>query len=198
MSNPDIIIALKPVIEAFEKLGVKYYVSGSVASSVYGIARATLDVDIVADLSIKHVKFFVKILQPFYYIDEKMILDAISHQTSFNLIHLDTMLKIDIFIAKDIPYHQQSMQRKRKDTLDENKDTPEIYVSSPEDIILNKLEWFRKGGEVSETQWKDILGILKVQKSKLDMEYLQQWAVKLNLNDLLKKILLESGIMNNN
>lgn len=100
MRNPDIIAAIEPVVNAFEKLGVLYYIGGSVASSAYGIARATMDVDMVSNLKPDHVHALVEMLESSYYIDEEMILDAIQSYSTFNLIHLDTMLKVDIFIMK--------------------------------------------------------------------------------------------------
>ena len=187
MKKPDILAALDPVVKAFEKIGVSYYLGGSVASSAYGIARATLDVDLVADLSAQHVNPLTEMLKSDYYIDKEMILDAIRRRSSFNLIHLETMLKVDIFIIKDRPYDGVAFQRKRKDTLDEEQGAAEFYLVSPEDIILNKLEWFQMGGKVSERQWHDVLGIMKVQGELINKEYLRHWAKELGTSDLLEQ-----------
>ena len=187
MKKPDILAALDPVVKAFEKIGVSYYLGGSVASSAYGIARATLDVDLVADLKTQHVNSLTEMLKSDYYIDKEMILDAIKRHSSFNLIHLETMLKVDIFIIKDRPYDGVAFQRKRKDTLDEEQGASEFYLASPEDIILNKLEWFQMGGKVSERQWHDVLGIMKVQRELMDKEYLRRWAKELGISDLLEQ-----------
>ena len=187
MKKPDIFAALDPVVKAFEKIGASYYLGGSVASSAYGIARATLDVDLVADLSAQHVNPLTEMLKSDYYIDKEMILDAIKRHSSFNLIHLETMLKVDIFIIKDRPYDGVAFQRKRKDTLDEEQGAAEFYLASPEDIILNKLEWFQMGGKVSERQWHDVLGIMKVQRELMDKEYLRRWAAELGISDLLEQ-----------
>jgi hypothetical protein len=196
MKNPDILTATEPVAEAFEKLGILYYIGGSVASSAYGIPRSTMDVDMVSDLKRQHVRTFVKMLESSYYIDENMILEAIERRASFNIIHLETMLKIDIFVAKNAPYDREAFRRRRKDTLDEDQKTVEFYLVSPEDIILNKLEWFRLGGGVSDRQWNDVLGVLKIQKNSLDDKYLKYWASELKLEDLLKKAVQDSGIDN--
>ena len=187
MKKPDILAALDPVVKAFEKIGVSYYLGGSVASSAYGIARATLDVDLVADLSAQHVNPLTEMLKADYYIDKEMILDAIKRRSSFNIIHLETMLKVDIFIIKDRPYDGVAFQRKRKDTLDEEQGAAEFYFASPEDIILNKLAWFQMGGKVSERQWHDVLGIMKVQNELMNKEYLRHWAKKLGISDLLEQ-----------
>ena len=194
MKKPDILTALEPVIKAFKKLSIPYYIGGSVASSAYGIARATLDVDLASCLKTQHVHSLVETLEPDYYIDKEMILDAIKRHASFNLIHLGTMLKLDIFITKDRPYDRSAFQRKRKDTLEETKGATEFYLASPEDVILNKLEWFRMGREVSERQWHDVLGIMKVQGDLIDKEYLRNWAAELKILDLLEKAFDDAGI----
>jgi hypothetical protein len=192
MNDTEILTAVTPVINTFEKLGIVYYIGGSIASSVYGLARATMDVDIVSNLTNSKVKKFVKLLEKAYYIDELMILRAIKNNSSFNLIHLKTMLKVDIFIVKETPYHKNTLQRKKKDTLDESDKTIKVYLASAEDIVLSKLEWFKKGGNISEKQWRDIQGVLKVQKEHLDIKYLKLWADKLNLTQLLEKSLNEA------
>jgi hypothetical protein len=194
MRNPDILAATEPVAVAFEKLGIPYFIGGSVASSAYGIPRSTMYIDMVSDLKPAHVRSFVSILEPYYYIDENMIFDAIEKRSSFNIIHLETMLKIDIFVAQNTPYDTETFKRRRKDTLDEEEKTAEFYLVSPEDIILNKLAWFRMGGGVSDYQWNDVLGVLKVQKNSLDVSYLKYWAPKLKVEDLLKRAFQDSGI----
>lgn len=194
MKNPDILAAMEPVATAFEKLGILYYIGGSVASSTYGIPRATMDVDMVSDLRPEHVGSLVRMLEHTYYIDENMILDAVKRQASFNVIHLETMLKIDVFVATSAPYDSETFKRRRKDTLDEDQKAAEFYLASPEDIILNKLLWFRSGGSVSDRQWNDVLGVVKVQKNLLDTGYLKYWASELKIGDLLKKAFHDSDI----
>ena len=193
MKKPDIVAALDAVIGCFEKLGIAYYIGGSVASSAYGIARATMDVDLVANVEIPQVNRLVKALETDYYIDADMIKDAIHRSTSFNLIHLETMIKIDVFIIKNQPYDSKALTRRQPDTLDEES-SRKFYLSSPEDIILNKLQWYQQGGRVSQQQWKDILGVLKVQGDRLDLEYLKHWASTLNLSDLLNRSFDDAGI----
>ena len=194
MKKPDIIVALDMVVECFEKLEIAYYIVGSVASSAYGIARATMDVDLVAKVEMLHLKRLAKALKTDYYIDAEMIKDAIHRRSSFNLIHLETMIKIDVFLVKDQPYDLQALTRRQADTLDEES-SRKFYLSSPEDIILSKLQWYQIGGGVSEQQWKDVLGVLKVQGDKLDLEYLRHWASRLNLSDLLNRSFDDAGIV---
>lgn len=193
MDTSDLLTVIEPVIQAFEQLNIPYYIGGSVASSAHGILRSTLDVDIVADVKPQHVKFLVKTLEADYYIDAEMILEAIQQRASCNLIHLETMHKVDIFMLKASPYDQEAFQRRRKDILDEEQGV-EFYLASAEDIILSKLDWFRMGGGVSERQWTDVMGVLKVQQGRLDMAYLRHWAAELGLTDLFRHVCRDAGI----
>ena len=157
MKTPDILTALTPVTEAFEQLSIPYYIGGSVASSLYGMARSTMDVDIVADIKKNYVSKLRDKLDEKYYIDEDMIIGAIENSSSFNLIHLETAIKIDVFIYKDEPHQRKAIERKVKDKFDEELDY-ECYFSSPEDIIIAKFQWFELGNRTSQLQWLDILG----------------------------------------
>jgi len=194
MKTPDILQAIQPVISAFDKLFIPYYIGGSIASSVYGIARATMDVDVVADIRIENISSLKQILGIEYYIDENMIRDAIHHLSSFNLIHLETMIKIDVFIHQHQSYPEESLLRKRRDTLEDTKGASEFYFASPEDIILNKLQWYEMGNRVSERQWLDVIGVIKVQSKNLDDEYLRKWAEHLGLVVLISKAFQEAGL----
>ncbi len=193
MNAPEIVAALAPVVEALEELGVAYHIGGSVASSFHGIPRLTLDVDIVADLRLEHVLPLVKQLEDEYYIDADAVRDAIRRRSSFNAIHLDTMLKVDVFIPKTRAFDQEELRRTRQEVLAIG--TRPFYMASPEGTILNKLEWYRMGGEVSDRQWNDILGVLKVQGTTLDMAYVQRWAKTLQVTDLLERALVEAGML---
>ncbi len=188
----DLLAALAPIVKELKFLGVTYYVAGSAASSNYGVARSTLDVDLVADLSQVHVAPLVEALQEDYYIDARMITDAIECKSCFNVIHLSTSFKVDVFAVKDRDYDRVAMQRIRKDSLDRDRPSEEYFQAAPEDIVLSKLEWFRLGNEVSEKQWGDILGVLRVQASALDRCYLAGWAAKLEVADLLERAFSEA------
>ncbi len=192
MNSSQVLAAITPVIEVFEQLGVLYHIGGSVASSIYGILRATIDADLIADLRLEHVRPLVIQLQTDYYIDEDMIRDAIKRRSSFNVIHLDTMLKVDVYIPKSRSFDQEELRRAQQEVLLEG--TRPFNVASPEGTILNKLEWYRMGGEVSDRQWNDILGVLKVQGTSLDMDYLQKWSANLKVTDLLERALVDAGL----
>lgn len=194
MKKSDIFTVLDPVIQVFKTLNIAYYIGGSVASSAYGIARTTMDVDLVADLKAQHVESFTKLLESEYYLDVDTIVDAIRRRSSFNLVHLETMLKVDIFIKEEDEYDAEVFRRRREDILDMENETCKFYLSSPEDIVIKKLQWFRVGGEVSDRQWHDVIGVLRVQKNSLDMEYLRNWASRLGLGDLLDKAINDSDL----
>jgi hypothetical protein len=186
-------IALKPVIEALEQLNVLYYVGGSVASMVHGEYRQTADVDIVADLKLEHAQPLAASLDGEFFVDEDMIRDAIAQRGSFNVLHLTEFFKVAVFIPKGRPYDEEAARRSRKEII-ETEPAVEAFIAAAEDILLAKLEWFRMGGEVSDRQWRDIMGICKTQQDSLDFTYLRRWARELNVGDLLERAFTDSGL----
>lgn len=173
-----------------EKLAVPYAVGGSLSSSVHGVMRATMDVDIIADLRREQIPDFIQALGSAFYTDEQMISDAIEHRSSFNLIHLETAYKVDVFIPKNRLFDTLQIQRSTL-TCVSSEDDAAILVTSPEDIILAKLEWYRLGDEVSDRQWRDALGVLHIKRGTLDIEYLKDMSKNLGIADLLEKLLNE-------
>jgi len=180
------------VTQTLERLGIPYAVSGSLASSVHGVMRSTLDVDIVADMHLEHIQPIVAALSKDFYADDEMIRDAIEHQSSFNLIHYETAFKVDIFIRKSRAFDQMQLERRRMSVITTDPEQS-VYITSPEDVILSKLEWYRMGGEVSDRQWRDILGVLKTRSGELDLDYLHKWAKELKVSDLLERALKQAG-----
>jgi len=192
MNAEGIIAAITPIVAIFEQLGIDYYIGGSVVSSAYGIPRATFDVDLIADLRVEHVRLLVKELEAEYYIDEDMIRDAIKHRSSFNVMYLVSMLKIDVFLPKLRSFDQEEYHRAHPKVLVQG--TRPFYVASPEDTVLHKLEWYRMGNEISDRQWNDILGVLKTQSKTIDIKYLRHWATHLRVADLLERAFEEAGL----
>jgi hypothetical protein len=179
------------VAQVFESLGIRYIVGGSLASSLHGIPRATHDVDLVADISMRHIPVLVKAFQTSFYIDAEMIRDAIRHQRSFNLIHLETMFKIDVFILKPDAISQEEMDRRHAYQV---SDVPEatLFLTSAEDIIVHKLVWYQLGGNISERQWTDVRGVLQIQQQDLDYAYLERVAGQRNVLPLLQQAIAEA------
>jgi hypothetical protein len=142
------------VTQTLEELGILYAVGGSLASSLHGVMRSTLDVDIVADMRLEHIQPLVAVLSKDFYADDEMMRDAIEHHSSFNLIHYETAFKVDIFIQKLRAFDKMQLERRRASVITTDPEQS-IYITSPEDTILAKLEWYRLGDEVSDRQWRD-------------------------------------------
>jgi hypothetical protein len=176
--------ALRLLIEVFERMGISYRVGGSLASSVHGIARATMDADLVANIKPHHVEEFSRALEGSYYADAELIRDALLAGQSFNLIHLETYIKIDIFPLNARTYDQISFER--------HYETENTNFITPEDSILRKLEWYVLS-EGSERQWRDVLGVMRMQQNNLDDLYLRYWANELDILELLEKALTEAA-----
>jgi hypothetical protein len=186
--------ALRPVVAELERLGVRYYIGGSVAGSSYGYSRMTQDVDVVAELRMEHVKPLVEALQQEYYVNANTVADAVARRSCFNLIHNKTYFKVDIFAPQNRDYNRAAFQRIRKKQLVKEDPTTEFFIASAEDVILSKLEWYRLGDEASDRQWTDILKILEVQQHRIDRDYMQKWAAELGVADLLAKAWNEAKI----
>jgi hypothetical protein len=193
MNGSDLLAALRPVLDTLGRLGVRHFVGGSVASSAHGIARASLDVDVVAELQPAHAGVLVAALRDAYYIDELRVREAIQGRRSFNLIHLATMFKVDVFVSRGRSFDDSSFSRARQEHLSQEPGDPGIPLGSAEDVLLAKLEWFRKGGETSERQWEDVRGLLRVGAGTLDSDYLAHWAATVGVADLLERALREFG-----
>ncbi len=187
MISEPLYVALQ-MAEIFENLDISYLVGGSIASSIYGEPRATQDIDMVAELKSHHIQALIASTKDAFYIEEEDVIHAVSQHSSFNVIHLETMIKVDIFVLGSEAIDREEMRRRRPQTIADTQ----LVVATPEDIVLQKLIWYQKGGEVSDRQWRDVAGILKVQGDRLDWEYLKRWAKSLNLSKLLQRAKEES------
>ncbi len=176
------------IARTFERLGILYLVGGSLASSLHGIPRATQDVDIVADIKLNQVVSFVEVLKAEFYIDADMIREAIRNRSSFNIIHLATMFKVDIFVLKPDHTSQQEMIRREQYQVSDNPQD-QLYLATAEDVIIHKLYWYQMSGSTSERQWNDVLGVIQVQSDQLDYAYLKQTAQQRGVIELLEEIL---------
>jgi hypothetical protein len=188
----DLVDALRPVIEALKRLRVGYLVGGSVASSSHGTPRATMDVDLVADLSRGHVDPLLSSLGDEFYTSREMILTALRDRRAFNLIHRPTMMKVDVFPLGERAYDRTALERGEEVELTADPVPLRVRMATAEDVILRKLEWSRRGDSVSEVQWRDVRGVLDIQSDKLDRDYLTTWAARLGVLDLLEQAFEES------
>jgi hypothetical protein len=174
---------LKEITAALDRVGIRYAVGGSVASSVRGIWRSTLDVDLVADIRPAQAAELAAALGPEWYADAGIMRNAIEAGRSFNVIHQRLAHKVDIFPATD-DFHATQLERATVIGLGGEK-IP-CAVTSAEDILLAKLRWYKDGGGISDRQWDDIVGII-VTNGPLDSDYLRQWSVRLGVSDLLER-----------
>ncbi|MFH1263588.1 MAG: hypothetical protein V1495_09145, partial [Pseudomonadota bacterium] len=142
-----------------DQVGVPYFIGGSIASSLLGEYRFTNDVDFVAELSLSQLGSLVQSLGADYYISEDAARRAVAEGGSFNLIHIPSVQKIDIFVSRNSPFEKEQMARRRSMEI---RPGIRLFMASPEDLIVSKLVWFKKGGSVSDRQWRDVLGVLKV------------------------------------
>ncbi len=174
------------VARVFDDLDLRYSIGGSMASSVSGEPRSTLDVDVVVALEAPHVEPLLRRLAGQYYVPEDALRRAVAERASTNIIDLDSSIKVDIFVAGGTPLDEQILERRVRVELDGDH---AVYVHTPEDVLLQKLRWFRRGGEVSDRQWRDVLGLIRVQGSRLDRVYLNDGAARLSVSDLLARAL---------
>lgn len=190
---PEIVTVMLKVVAAFEGLGVPYFVGGSLASSVHGIARPSLDADLVAALEEEHAEPLMRALRAEFHYEPQTVWEAIRASDRFTAVHLSRMFRVDVFVATDEPYARMQLSRRQEETVSA---APErnAYFATAEDIVLAKLEWYQVAPERPERHWADVLGVLRTQGSALDRQYLGRWAGRLGLTGLLRRALYEGGL----
>lgn len=182
LSDPLIVVAA--IARVFDEIGIRYMVTGSLASSVYGIPRATQDVDLVAEMAPAEAEAVAIALGAEFYMDAVMMREAVRDHGSFNMLHLATLFKADVFIMQDDVWSREAMARARVEEIEVPGGRVELRIASAEDTLLHKLVWYKLGHEASDRQWGDILGILKIQAAALDREYIEKWAPALDVQEL--------------
>jgi hypothetical protein len=166
-----------------DALGVAWVIGGSIASSVHGEPRSTQDVDMVVALLDRHVTAFTKAMDRDYYVDADAMRHAVTSGESFNAVHFDSAIKVDFFVAGDDPFEAERLRSRQRIDMPNGV----LYVDTPEHTLLRKLEWFRRGGEISERQWRDVQAIARIQGDRLDLAHLRLWASRLGVMDLLER-----------
>ncbi len=174
--------AFQYAIDALETAGIDYVVTGAWVISAYGILRATHDLDIViAVQSVDPAKLVAAFPAPRYYADEIWIAESLAGLSFFNIIDSESTLKIDFWPLKNDDYSQEQFRRRAPVMMGERR----VWALTAEDIILAKLLWIKISD--SERQWQDVRTVWALKKDELDMPYLNQWATRLSIADLLAK-----------
>jgi hypothetical protein len=183
--------ALAELVTALDRLKIRYAVGGSLASSAHGAMRATFDADLIAMIGPYQLKPLCAELGKGWYADEEMMERALRQGRAFNLIHIGSAIKVDIFPVTSEFHHMQIERAQR--TLLQPPVSVECVVTTAEDILLAKLRWYADGGRVSDRQWNDIVGLLATNTS-LDRAYANEWAARLGVADLLEKARLDAAM----
>lgn len=190
----EAILAAAEVISVLESMGVEVFLVGSLASSLHGILRATADADLVAHLQPGQADELAHRLGDAFYASAEAIADAARHHRSFNLIHLATMFKVDVFVPIRRGFDLSCAERARPMMFNEAQNLGPYPVTSAEDVVLKKIAWYREGSGISDLQWGDILTVLRVQAGRLDLGYMRKWATEIGVPDLLEKALTEADL----
>lgn len=161
------------------------------ASTIWGEPRFTQDVDLVVDLRSEHIPEFVRLVSPDWYVDSELVQRAVERCTSFNLIRLTRMVKVDVFVPPNEGLHQSKWARAVRQLVDPEGGRS-LDITSPEDILLQKLSWYRAGDCVADSQWRDVTALLRIRGASLDKAYLDEWALRLGLESLLARARSES------
>lgn len=176
----------------FERLGVRYILGGSLASVAFGEPRATLDVDLAADLDATKVAAFLEAVRGEFFVDEQWVAQEVRRRGCFQLVHRASMIRVDVFVPEWVGLHEWKWLHRRRVELGAHGAA--LDVTSAEGIVLQKLVWFRAGGETSDRQWRDVLGVLKSQRGHVDLDALREQADENDVADLLCRALGEAGI----
>jgi hypothetical protein len=179
----DVLLRFLAVLDAAD---IRYVVGGSLASGVHGEPRTTHDIDLLVELSPEQVRPLIAALSPDFYADEVCMREALRHRRSFNVIHKATAQKLDLFVSSKTGLDKEQMARRISAQLEPGD--PRIHVSSAELIVLRKLDWYRRGGEVSERQLRDVTSVLRQQRGRLDETYLERTAAEHGLLELLLRV----------
>lgn len=172
---------LKDVCERLNKANILYMLSGSVAMNYYAEPRMTRDIDIVIVLNKANVEKFTSIFAPNFYVDEEMVRTEISRSGMFNILHNESIIKVDFILKKDGEFNCAEFERRRQVEIEGVK----VWIVSPEDLVISKLNWAKDS--LSEMQFRDVKTILNTVEN-LDMKYVSRWAKMLGVSDLLGKL----------
>jgi hypothetical protein len=186
--------AVLPLAAALDSLRIPYAITGSLASGLHGETRSTRDADVVVDLGTVGLDPLLNVLMPEFYVPSAFAREAVAAGSSFNVIHLESQYKVDLYPAGRRRL-DEDLLRRRVFVRHPSEPDRELAFVSAEVIVLAKLDWYRRGEGASDQQWRDVKGVLKVQGARLDLDYIRRRAVELGLGDLLQQALVEAGLV---
>ena len=187
----DVLAGLLIFLQRLEATDIPYAVDGSVASSVHGEPRTSADSDIAMDLPPARLADLLRALGADFHVPRDSAARAVEAHGCFNVIHLPTSAKIDVFVAGPSAFDRAQFEHRVRKPL--QKDGPPVWISSAEVMVVKKLHVFRSSGGVSERQWRDVRGILEVQAGRLDEAWMRRHAAGLGVSDLLERALALQG-----
>ncbi|MFH2053277.1 MAG: DUF6036 family nucleotidyltransferase [bacterium] len=186
MSSTDV---FRRIIAALDAAGIPYMLTGSFASSLHGLTRATQDIDFVIAPTENQLRELVRQLpSEDYYVDLEAALDALRRRSQFNVIDLDTGWKVDLIVRRERPFSVQEFERRQEIDFSGLR----LAVATAEDVILAKLEWATLGS--SQRQIEDVAGILQLRHQEIDLEYVEDWVTRLELGEAWKLARRSAGI----
>ncbi|MEZ4364211.1 MAG: hypothetical protein R3B48_28815 [Kofleriaceae bacterium] len=177
---------------ALDSIQVSWAIGGALASAVHGEPRSTNNVDVIAQLSDAQVRALVARLGDDFYASEDAAVDAVRRRASFNVIDNATLVKIDIFVPPPGPMGVGQLERARRVAVFAG--LAAVPMLGPEDVVLQKLRWYRLGGEVSDRQWRDVVSVLRLLGERADRAYLEQVASGEGLGELLRRAQEDAGV----
>ena len=189
----DVIPLLRIVTRILEEVGLRYVIGGSLASGIHGELRATNDIDILIELPLGRVRTLVSAMKPEFDIGEDTVLATVTAGRSFSTLHIEMHVKVDFFPAGDSVLDRLELERRQGHRLS-SEPTRDLYFATAEDIVLRKLDWFRRSGGHLERQLRDVVGVLKLQREALDRTYLESMAARIGLTELLQQCLEDAGL----
>ncbi len=172
---------LREVVQRLEKAAVPYMITGSIAANFFAVPRMTRDIDIVIELSAQDVDRLYGLFEQGFYIDRDMVIEAVRQGGMFNIIHLQSVFKIDFIVRKNDPYRIEEFKRRMRVAVGDLS----LFITAPEDLVLSKLRWAKEGQ--SELQLRDAANLLG-QAKDLDIAYLERWAKHLDVADLYARV----------
>ena len=172
---------LKQVCDRLEQASISYMITGSVAASFYAVPRMTRDIDIVIEIEKESARNLLKFFKKDFYVDSQAVNEAVKDHGMFNVIHNESVIKIDFIVRKDQPYRRAEFKRRRAEEIRGAR----LWMVSPEDLVLSKLDWAKHS--LSSMQLQDVGNILSMVKN-IDREYIQKWVKSLHLEEIYRKV----------